>query len=87
MNGLGVLGQVILFERTPFVSEILQDGEIPTYPEHIGIFQVCLRVPLLGMDEIWELCRILYEKDGGVIEYPIEVSFFSLNLDRKSLRP
>lgn len=58
MNRLGVLGQVILFERTPFVSGIPEDDKTLTYPERISIFQVGLRVPLLGMNESGELCRI-----------------------------
>ena len=32
-----------------------------------------------------ELGRIAEEKDWGVIEHPIKVSFFGLDLDRKSL--
>ena len=44
-----------------------------------------LRVPLLSVDEMGELCRITEEKDWSVVEYPIEVSFFGLELDRKSL--
>ena len=38
------------------------------------------------MDEMGELGGIAEEKDWSVIEYPIEVSFFGLDLDRKSLR-
>ena len=37
------------------------------------------------MNEIGELCGIAEEKDRGVIEYPIEVPFFGLDLGRKSL--
>ena len=37
------------------------------------------------MDEIGELGRIAEEKDWGVVEHPIKVSFFSLDLDRESL--
>jgi len=32
-----------------------------------------------------ELGRIPDEKDWGVVEHPIEVSFFGLELDRESL--
>ena len=46
---------------------------------------MCLGIPLLGVDEMRELGGIAKEEDGGVVEYPIEVSFFSLDLDRKSL--
>ena len=38
MDGLGVLGQVILFQPAPFTSEIPQDDKISTYPERICIF-------------------------------------------------
>lgn len=37
------------------------------------------------MDETGELERIAEEKDWGVVEHPIEISFFSLDLDRESL--
>jgi len=37
------------------------------------------------MDETRKLCRIAEEKDWGVIEHPIEVSFLSLNLYREPL--
>ena len=85
MDGLGVLGQVILIKPTAFVSETPQGDEFSTYPKHIGIFQVRLRIPLLSMNEMGELGRITDEKDWGVVEYPIEVSFLRLDLDRKSL--
>lgn len=44
-----------------------------------------MRIPLLGMDETRKLGRIAEEKDWGVIENPIEISFFSLDLDREPL--
>jgi hypothetical protein len=34
-----------------------------------------LRVPLLGVDEVREFGRIADEEDGGVVEYPVEVTF------------
>jgi len=37
------------------------------------------------MDETRKLGRIAEEKDWGVIENPIEVPFFSLDLDREPL--
>ena len=46
---------------------------------------MCLGIPLLGVDETWKLSRIADEKDWSVIEHPIQVSFFSLDLDRESL--
>ena len=86
MDGLGVLGQVILFQPAPFTSEIPQDDKISTYPERICIFQVCLGISLLSMNEMRELGRITEEEDWGVVEHPIEVSLFGLDLERKSLR-
>ena len=32
-----------------------------------------------------EFCRIAKEKDRSVVEYPVEDTFFGLDLDRKSL--
>ena len=37
------------------------------------------------MDETRKLCRIAEKKDWGVIENPIEISFFSLDLNREPL--
>jgi len=33
-----------------------------------------------------ELGRIPEEKDRGVVEHPVEISFFGLDLDRESLQ-
>ena len=55
-------------------------------PEHGGIFQVGLGVPLLGMDEDGELGRIPHEKDGSVVEHPVPVALFGVELEGKPTR-
>lgn len=47
-----------------------------SYPEHIGIFEMSLRVPLLGVDKVGELCGVPEEEDGGVVEDPVPVALF-----------
>lgn len=84
MDGLGVLRQIILVrcKRISSVSGIT----ILTYPEHISIFQMRLRIPLLGMNEMGEFCRIPEEKHWGVVEHPIKVPFFGPKLDGETLK-
>lgn len=53
-------------------------------PECIWVFQVCNRVSLLGVDEIWEQDRIPDEEDRSVVANNIPVSLFSVELDCKS---
>ena len=50
-------------------------------PEHISIFQVGLRVTLLGVDEVGELGGVTKEEDGCVVEDPVPVAFFRPELD------
>lgn len=50
-------------------------------PEHGGILEICLGVPLLGVDEEREIGRITEEKDGGVVVDPIPVAFFCIEFD------
>jgi len=45
-----------------------------------------LRVPLLCVNEVRELGRITDEEDGGVVEDPIPVTFFSSKLDGEAAR-
>ena len=47
------------------------------YPEHVRIFQVSLRMSLLGVNEVRELGRVTDEEDGGVIEHPVPVTLVS----------
>ena len=55
-------------------------------PEHGGIFQICLRVAFLRVNENRKLGRISEEEDRSVVEYPIPVALFRVQLDRKSSR-
>lgn len=45
-----------------------------------------LRIALLGMNKVGELCRVAKEEDGSVVEYPVEIAFISTNLDGKTTR-
>jgi len=49
-------------------------------PEHIGIFQVSLRITLLGVDEVREFCRITDEEHGSIVEHPIQVTLLGPDL-------
>lgn len=53
-------------------------------PEHVGIFQVSLRVSLLRVDKVRELGWVANEEDGSVVENPIQVALLCLQFDRKS---
>src|ERR1700729_3989931 len=53
-------------------------------PEHVGIFQVSLRVSLLRVNKVRELGWVANEEDGCVVENPIQVTLLCLQLDRKS---
>lgn len=43
-----------------------------------------LRIALLGMNKVRKLGRIAKEEDGSIVEYPVEIAFFSTNLDSKT---
>jgi hypothetical protein len=58
----------------------------PEVPSHIGIFQVCLRVSLLAVNEIRELDRVSDEEDRGVVSNHIIDTLFSIELDCESSR-
>ena len=45
-----------------------------------------LRIALLGMNKVGELCRVAKEEDGSIVEYPVKITFVSANLDRKTTR-
>jgi hypothetical protein len=57
-----------------------------SYPEHVCILQVCLRVTLLGVDKVRELGGISDEEHRCVIEHPVQVSFFSSQFDGETTR-
>lgn len=50
-------------------------------PEHGGIFQICLRVAFLRVNENRELGRVSEEEDGSIVENPIPIAFFRIQLD------
>lgn len=51
------------------LEALLESGRCgETYPEHVGILQVGLRITLLGVDEVREFGGISDEEDGGVVE-------------------
>ncbi len=45
---------------------------------------MCLGVPLLSMDEVWELGTIADEEDGCVIEHPVPVPILGSDLRRET---
>ena len=56
------------------------------YPEHVRIFKVRLRIPLLGMNEVGELRGVADEKYRGIVEHPIKISVLCPELDSKTSR-
>lgn len=56
------------------------------HPKHIGVFQMCLRVPFLRVDKMGELGAIPNEKDRCIIEHPIPVAFIGPDLCGESTR-
>lgn len=50
-------------------------------PKCRGVFQVGLRVPLLRVDECWELDTISDEEDGRVVSHHIPVAFLRVEFD------
>jgi hypothetical protein len=88
MSGVSMLVVVTVWSSTirekdhDLVNRLRVLAEI--VPEHIGIFQVSLRVTLLGMDEMRELGGITDEEDWGVVEDPVPVSFVSTEFDSEA---
>jgi hypothetical protein len=67
-------------------SDLMQGlwGVLPEIKDHIWIGQVGSWVPLLGVDEIWELNGIIDEEDWSVISYHVVVAFLGVELDGES---
>lgn len=63
---LGTCETTVLLKRSAYV-----------YPKHIGILQVGLGIPLLGVYEVGKLGRIANKEDRGVVENPVPVTLFS----------
>jgi hypothetical protein len=79
MNRLRVLGEIIL-ERAKARGKNQHHHNMvkvqsTAHPERIGILQVSLGVPLLGVDEVRELCGVPDEEDRSVVEHPVPVTF------------
>ena len=53
-------------------------------PEHCGVFQIGLRVSLLGVDEDRELGRVTEEENWGIVEHPVPVTLVGVELQSKS---
>lgn len=66
------------------ITECRVGGDEESYPEHVRVFQVSLRVTFLGVDEVGEFGRIPNKEDGSVVEHPVKVALFSSDLDGKA---
>ena len=53
---------------------------------HGSIFEIGLRVTLLGMDEDGEFGRVTEEEDGSVVENPVPIALLSIEFDGESSR-
>lgn len=81
---VGVGSATITEEMHDLMHGLLVGGEV--VPEHGGILQVGLRVPLLSVDENGELGRIPNEEDGSVVEHPVPVTLLRVELHGKPTR-
>jgi hypothetical protein len=82
MNRLWVLGEIVLNEQLSKRSANTRQKW--TNPEHVGILEMGLRVPLLRVNEVRELGRVAKEEDRGIVEDPVPVSFLCSKLDREA---
>jgi hypothetical protein len=71
-------------EYTPVARPDRNNGQ--THPKHVGILQMRLRIALLGMNKVRELCGVANEEDGSIVEHPVEIAFVGANLDGKTTR-
>ena len=55
-------------------------------PEHVGILEVSLRVPLLGVDEAGEEEWVTDEEDGSVVPREVPDSLVGVELDGEASR-
>jgi len=84
MHGLLILREVV--PKPNSISPILSPTQCLSGDSRGSILQVRLWVPLLRMDENRELARIPQKEDGCVVEDPIVVPFFGVELDGKASR-
>ena len=61
-------------------------GQRQEIPEHVGVFQVGLRMAFLGVDEIRKFQRITDEKDRRVVADQIVVAFLGVELQGEAAR-
>jgi hypothetical protein len=59
-------------------------AQAPEVKTHVRVFQVSLRVSLLGVDEFWELNRIFDEEHWSIVSNHVVNSLFSVELYRKT---
>ena len=74
-----VRGSSVREENGDLVGTLRGEGE--EVPEHVGVLAVGLWVPLLGVDEVWELDWVSDEEDWGVVANHIPVTLLSVELD------
>ncbi len=83
---------IVVTVRRPTVAEQNHDlvdtlrvlAEI--IPEHICVLEMRLRIPLLRVDEVWELGGITNEENGRVIEDPVPITLVGAKLKGKASR-
>ena len=71
-----------------------QDGDLvgglrvqrEVVPHHVGVLEVGLGVPLLGVDEVGELAGVSDEEDGRVVASHVPVALLGVELDREASR-
>lgn len=78
---VGVGGTTVTKEVHHLMDSLLVRREV--VPEHGGIFEVGLRVALLGVDEDGKLGGIAQEEDGSVVKDPVPVTFLCVELHGK----
>lgn len=66
------------------MSGFLPQGD--EVPEHVGILEMCLRVPFLSVNEAREQDGISDEEDRGIVPYQVPVPFLSVEFESKSTR-
>jgi len=59
---------------------------VPEGGRVLGTGQMCLRVSLLCVDEVWELGWVSKEEDRGVVVNPVHVTLISSKLDGECSR-
>jgi hypothetical protein len=79
-----IRGSSVAEENADLVDALGYERE--EVPEHVGIFQVGLRVAFLGVDEIREFARVTDEEDWSVVAGHVPVAFLGVELHCESSR-